>query len=535
MSNTAAVQLMRELKELKREPLVGANAEPLDADIMKWYCTIVGCEGTPYAGIPIRFILEFPSTYPNDAPKAFFDTEVRYAGGASYKVDGRLVVCLNIFGNFGHVHTEWKNEVGSGWSPSYGVQTILVTMQGLMMSDMLSTSASDIKMTRDSAFNFKCKITGHDGSDPAKYFPKVFTTQEQITEYQKENGIVKEKHVFDPLKDHYICYVTKKNMRTDGVVLGYGVHLENAKIGILSSACEYVSEEAFKNGTRNSSTKKPFEFWFPILTHTDKWESTKALFIASMRTIGDAINCKNSNAEVVFKVCSSIMNTLVVEIMNNKNNLTANDKFVDGYFAIFRLLIQYSLEDKELVKYADSQLITFKNNPEKRSKNHVQNLGELLIFLVVSKTTNWQGIGQAFVGENDARNVFWYAVGNYNSHAKYPELLNTNNIPDRYSKVFAATEVSRHLIMYQVKFSQVAKSLTPEILDSNFGLAPNELRVELKATYNEIAKVTDWDGYYKWLGMSEVTNEQRNSQLIAAVQCSQKSRYHGGSSSKSHK
>lgn len=531
MTSNAVNQLVRELKELKREPLVGANAEPLDSELKKWYCLIMGSEGTPYAGIPIRFILEFPDTYPNDAPKAFFDTEVRYSGGASYKVDGRLVVCLNIFGNFGHVHTEWKNEVGSGWSPSYGVQTILVTMQGLMMSDMLSTSASDIKMTRESAFNFKCLATGHDGSDPKKYFPRVFTTQEEIEKYKVDNNIVKEKHVFDPLRDHYICYVTKKSIH-DGAVLGYGVHLENAKIGMLSSACEYVSKEAFNNGTRNSSTKKPFEFWFPILTHTDMWAQVKPEFVSSMKKIGEAINCKKSTAEIVFKVCSSIMNTLVVEIMNNKNNLTANDKFVDGYFAIFRLIMQYAQDDKDLVKYADSELTRFKNNPDKRNKTYVQNMGELLIFLLVSSTIKWKDIAAECIAEIDARNVFWYAVGTYNNRAKCPELLNTNAIPDRAVKVFNATEVSRQLVMYQVRFSQVAKSLTTEILDSNNGLAPMELRVELKDTYKEISKISDLNGYFKWLSLPELTNEQHNARLIEAIKSSERSGYHsvGGSS-----
>lgn len=526
MSNSNAVKrLSQDLTQLVKEPIIGANAAPLESDIMKWYGIVMGVEGTAYAGIPIHFVMEFDHNYPNSAPKAFFSHEIKYEGGASYKVDGRLAVCLNIFGNFHHVHTEWKN-MQEGWSPSYTVSTILLTMQGLMMSDMLSTNPRDLDMTRKSALEYKCNVTGHDGSDPNKYFPKILMSQEEVEQYAKENGFTKEDKKYDIERDHYICYV-KKITKKDGIILGYGVHLENARIGMLSSPCEYLSQDAFKEGARNSSTNKPFENWMPILTHSSDWNSVKPFFVESMKQIGSTIGYgKKPIHETVLKVCSSIMNTLVVEIMNNKNNLTANDKFVDGYFAVYRLMKQFANDEPAFLQFVDNELKRFVEQPNKRTKETVQNLGELLIFLTVSKKYDWNHIARFFLEESDTRNVFWYAVGNHNNPPRCPELLNKTIKTGRTQKVFNATEVSRNLIMYQVKFSQVAKALDFDTLDSNFGLAPLLLRTDLKSTYNDISKVTDWPGYFNWLQLKPVSDDERCEQLIEAINNSAKQAYH---------
>lgn len=521
---SAVKQLIRDLKQLQKEPIVGANAEPYGDDMMKWYGIVVGPEGTPYEGIPIRFVLEFDNDYPNSAPKAFFDTEVYYEGGASYKVDGRLVVCLNIFGNFGHVHTEWKNQ-SSGWSPAYTVSTILITMQGSMIGDMLSKTANDIKITRESATKFICPITGHVGSDSTKWFPQVLLKMSDII--VDENKEITEEKKYDVLRDHYICYTTKQSKK-DGAFLGYGINIDNPKIGTLSSPCEYLSETAFISGVRRSSTNKPFSYWIPILTHSSEWPKIYNVFLDSIKKIGSVINMgeKTQTYKKVIKICSSIMNSLVVEIMNNKNNLTANDKFVDGYFAFYRLLTQYAITDPEIVKFADSELKEFITKPEARVKNRVNNLGELLILLLVSNRYTWFDLCHKFIEECDARNVLWYCVGNRNSPATAPKLIDPNLREGRARLVFDVTTISRNLVMFQVKFSKIAKELTLQVMDSNNGLAPEELRVDMKRMYGKISTIVDWNEYFHMLSMPKVTDNERCNQLLKAMELSEKQGYH---------
>lgn len=527
MKPSAVKRLLQDLEQLRDDPIVGANAEPFGDDIAKWYAIVMGAPGSPYENIPIRFVLEFPDDYPNTAPNAFFETDVRYYGGASYHdVSGRQVVCLNIFGNFGHVHTEWKN-MSEGWSPSYTVTTVLVSMQGLMMSDMLTKSPSEIALMRTSALAYKCPITGHNGSDPDTWFPKVPTFEDVQVKLA-----TRAKTAYDPLKDHYICYV-KRSTASDGTVLGYGVNIENQRIGTLSSPCEYLSEDGFKEGTRRSSTNKQFEYWLPILLTTKDWVTLKPKIFASVRAIIGKLGIRCEDYEGLFKVCSSIMNTLVVEIMNNKGNLVANDKFIDGYFALYRLMKQYVTENPAFQKYVDDTVQRFKEKEDKRTKQFVPNLGEMLIYLTISSKYSWIDIAEAVVRECDARNVFWYAVGNHSSPAKHPELLSTTADAKRTTKVFAATDVSRSLIMFQVRFSEVAKKLTLDVMDSNSGLAPTELRKELRDTYNKISAVKNWNNYFAWLHMPERTEEQRSMELVDAVRRSESQGYHKFATSKS--
>jgi ubiquitin-protein ligase len=127
MSSAALKRLTQDLAELHDDPVVGANAQPDEADLLTWYGLVVAPAGSVYAGIPIRFVLEFTSNYPNEPPKGFFETDVKYSGGAAYMVGNRLSICLDLFGNFAHVHTEWKTQ-SSGWSPSYSVRTILINL-----------------------------------------------------------------------------------------------------------------------------------------------------------------------------------------------------------------------------------------------------------------------------------------------------------------------------------------------------------------------------------------------------------------------
>ena len=528
---TAIKQLQRDLSELDKHPLVGANAHPINDDLMKWAGIVVGSEDSPFAGIPIRFIMEFPSDYPNTPPKAFFDTFIAYHGGASYYVNNRLAVCLNIFGNFAHVHDEWKTKQ-EGWSPSYTVSTILVTMQGLMMSftqsggnwhsDLLSTNQADINRTIKEATEFKCPLTGHVGSEPAKWFPRVIMNQDELVEKMAALGITNQQSAPDPLRDFYLCYVNKKNVR-DGAILGYGIHLENANNGALASPCEYLSLEAFGEGIRRSSTNKPFENWLPILVNEAQWTSVKPLFVESVMKIALSIGFKQSVPAQILKVCSSVMNQLVVEVMNNKNNLTANDKFINGYFSLYRLMARYNSEDPALSTCADAQLHSFLSG--QRSKKFVANLGELLIFLTVSKKFTWKDLAQPFQEECDARNFMWYAIGNRNNAPKCPELRNRIK-EGRCQKVYDATVVSRSLVAFQIKFSTLASGLGLELLDSNFGLAPANICDELKNAYRAITNLSNWSEYFTYLGMPSVSESERTEQLMRAMDISKAQGYH---------
>lgn len=74
---------------------------------------------------PLHLKIRFPADYPQGAPSVGFScSDFGYTDGAVY-VDkdrdshfyGKLIICLDILGNFAHVHGEWASTASSGWSP----------------------------------------------------------------------------------------------------------------------------------------------------------------------------------------------------------------------------------------------------------------------------------------------------------------------------------------------------------------------------------------------------------------------------------
>ena len=139
-SRSATARLARDLKQLQKEPLVGANAAPSEDDISLWNAVIhVPLElNQSQVVAPLHFRIDFPSDYPNAAPNVGFSVSFPFRIGASYvqssgRLQGCQVLCLDLLGNFANVHTEWKSSVGSGWSPAYSVTTLLVNLQSVLL------------------------------------------------------------------------------------------------------------------------------------------------------------------------------------------------------------------------------------------------------------------------------------------------------------------------------------------------------------------------------------------------------------------
>jgi len=67
---------------------------------------------------------------------------------------GKKVICLDVLGNFGEVHSEWKQTVGSGWSPAYTVTTLLVQLQSVLCDLGTQMSQRERDITYQSAMRF---------------------------------------------------------------------------------------------------------------------------------------------------------------------------------------------------------------------------------------------------------------------------------------------------------------------------------------------------------------------------------------------
>jgi len=107
--------------------------------------------------------------------------------------------------------------------------------------------------------------------------------------------------------------------------------------------------------------------------------------------------------------------------------------------------------------------------------------------------------------------------------AKFPELINEKTKP-RKMKVFQATQTSRNLVCFQVKFLQMAKSISIEDLDKNYGVPNPDIRDFLKQAYKKIVAISNWEGYFEWINV--VPAKDREEELVDALLLSKQNKYH---------
>jgi len=309
--------------------------------------------------------------------------------------------------------------------------------------------------------------------------------------------------------------------------LGYGILVSGNQV---TTPCEYLSLEAFTNGIRNGTRNQRISYWLPLYITKDHFAKTKQYLFDNSQVIYTELRKASKNlrqnaplALQVLEILSAAMNNMVVEVMNNQNNLTANDKFIDGYFAFYRILVEAAHSNPKLVEHVDTTITKFLQGPAGRNKTEIANLGNFLIGLLISKKYNWKSLAAEFIGECDARNVFWYAKGNPKNPAKFPELINENYKP-RAQKVFQATQTSRNLVCFQVKFIQMAQSISIEELDKNYGVPSTEVRDFLKQAYKSIVAIGNWDGYFQWINV--VPTKGREEELVDALKLSKFNKYH---------
>eukprot|EP00037_Helgoeca_nana_P023971 m.251344 g.251344 ORF g.251344 m.251344 type:complete len:170 (+) comp26505_c1_seq2:402-911(+) len=106
-------RLMKDLKNMQKDPPSGISAAPDDNNVLLWNAVIFGPPDTPFEDGAFKLLLEFSEDYPNKAPKVRFISEMFHP---NVYADGQI--CLDILQN--------------RWSPTYNVGGILASIQSLL-------------------------------------------------------------------------------------------------------------------------------------------------------------------------------------------------------------------------------------------------------------------------------------------------------------------------------------------------------------------------------------------------------------------
>jgi ubiquitin-conjugating enzyme E2 D/E len=109
----ASKRILKELKDLQRDPPTSCSAGPVAEDMFHWQATIIGPPDSPYAGGVFLVTIHFPPDYPFKPPKVAFRTKVFHPN-----INNNGSICLDIL----------KDQ----WSPALTISKVLLSVCSLL-------------------------------------------------------------------------------------------------------------------------------------------------------------------------------------------------------------------------------------------------------------------------------------------------------------------------------------------------------------------------------------------------------------------
>ncbi|KAF7810378.1 ubiquitin-conjugating enzyme E2 28 [Senna tora] len=135
----ASKRILKELKDLEKDPPTYCSAGPVVEDIFHWQATIMGPPDTPYDGGVFHVTVQFPPEYPFQPPKVCFRRKVFHPN-----INPKGSICLDIL----------KEQ----WSPALTISKVLLSICSLLtdpnLDDPLVPGIANMYKTDRSRYDF---------------------------------------------------------------------------------------------------------------------------------------------------------------------------------------------------------------------------------------------------------------------------------------------------------------------------------------------------------------------------------------------
>ncbi|KAG0457714.1 hypothetical protein HPP92_022593 [Vanilla planifolia] len=127
----ATNRIMKEFKEIRKDPPSSCSAGPVGEDLFHWQATIMGPLDSPFAGGLYLVDIQFPPDYPFKPPKVTFKTRIFHPN-----INSKGCICLDI--------------LKEHWSPALTISKVL-----LSICSMLTDPNPDEPLAPEIAYVYK--------------------------------------------------------------------------------------------------------------------------------------------------------------------------------------------------------------------------------------------------------------------------------------------------------------------------------------------------------------------------------------------
>ncbi len=474
-------RVLKEYAQLEKEPLGGVWVQTNESNILRCVCYFQVGE------FWIPMVVLFPETYPIKPPDVGFPIDFGYTEGASYvksdgPLKGMLVICLDILGNFAHVHNEWAGVKGSGWSPSYTLTSLLVNMQTVILDSIGHKSKTQLDATKKAWEKYMVEnsiqipeptflkpssetSSGLDydslGSDQEiisaiqvleNKFGELICP-ELITIIEKIKTQTSQAPSGPPIDPEIFCWFTSANYTED--IMGYGIKLKpQGRMVFLSTDGNYISYSAYSNqNLRQYPTKETFEYFLPAWinpTHSSESVEWTKVLRSSITGIGKSLQI-NSFDLAATRIYSDLINTMIVKIMDSRSDIRASSVVFRCLLNLIRTFGFLIDSTPSLKKSIETQLNQFISNKSSRTKANTPNVGNILaLSLVGNLSFSWPNFITAFEEECHLRRVLWWQK---------------ERVKLDPSGTYTQSKISRNNVLFQVLLRSTLSSHPFEELD----------------------------------------------------------------------
>jgi hypothetical protein len=275
--------------------------------------------------------------------------------------------------------------------------------------------------------------------------------------------------------EELVCYHTRVNLNDSSLGIGVSVSRlpRTGEIRSVTPCFDLLSLRAFqKMNLRQSISGEKFTHWLPLYFGEDgQFEKKTQIFNEEKKEYENKVETikprermihllkksmcyltkkdtrKPFTADMVVEVMPKLMTTALVDIVSGEKHHMSlvSIRRIFNFLRLFHLLFELQ---PDAVNHVDEKIKIFKEQKDKRVKDHCSSLGDILSFATVSKKFAIEDILDAYLEEQLDRQAFWII-------RQIPELDHTD---EKYKGKEIVLEEARNEVCF--KTGQVGFNIT---------------------------------------------------------------------------